>query len=50
MKNHNIQAYGTAELIVNSGIILTEGESIKAQVNHTNVDLFFSIVEYAKGD
>ena len=49
-KNHNISAYGTEELIVNSGLILTDGESLKAQVNHANVDIFFSIVEYAKGD
>ena len=49
-KNHNISAYGTEELIVNSGLILTDGESLKAQVNHANIDIFFSIVEYAKGD
>jgi hypothetical protein len=49
-KNHNIQAYGTEELIVNSGLILQEGEAIKAQVNHANIDIFLSIVEYAKGN
>ena len=49
-KNHNIQAYGTEELIVNSGLILQDGETIKAQVNHANIDIFFSVVEYAKGD
>jgi hypothetical protein len=49
-KNHNISAYGTEELIVNSGLILQEGEIIKAQVNHANIDIFFSVVEYAKGD
>jgi len=49
-KNHNIQAYGTEELIVNSGLTLTDGESIKAQVDNANIDIFFSIVEYAKGD
>lgn len=49
-KNHNISAYGTEELIVNSGLILQDGEIIKAQVNHSNIDIFFSVVEYAKGD
>jgi hypothetical protein len=49
-KNHNISAYGTEELIVNSGVILQDGEIIKAQVNHTNIDIFINIVEYAKGD
>ena len=49
-KNHNISAYGTEELIVNSGVILQDGEIIKAQVNHANIDIFINIVEYAKGD
>ena len=49
-KNHNILAYGTEELIVNSGLILQDGEIIKAQVNHANIDIFLNIVEYAKGD
>ena len=49
-KNHNISAYGTEELIINSGLILQDGEIIKAQVNHANIDLFINIVEYAKGD
>lgn len=49
-KNHNISAYGTEELITNSGLILQEGETIKAQVNHANIDIFFSVVEYAKGN
>ena len=49
-KNHNISAYGTEELIVNSGIILQDGEIIKAQVNHANIDIFINIVEYARGD
>ena len=49
-KNHNISAYGTEELIVNSGIILQDGETIKAQVNHANIDIFINIVEYARGD
>ena len=49
-KNHNIQAYGTEELIINSGLILQDGEIIKAQVNHANIDIFLNIVEYGKGD
>lgn len=49
-KNHNISAYGTEELIVNSGIILQDGETIKAQVNHPNIDIFINIIEYGKGD
>ena len=49
-KNHNISAYGTEELIINSGLILQDGEIIKAQVNHANIDIFLNIVEYAKGD
>lgn len=49
-KEHNISAHGTEELVVNSGLILQDGEVIKAQVNHANIDIFFSIVEYAKGD
>jgi hypothetical protein len=49
-KNRNISAYGTEELIVNSGIILQDGETIKAQVNHPNIDIFINIVEYGKGD
>jgi hypothetical protein len=34
----------------NIGLILQDGEIIKAQVNHANIDLFINIVEYAKGD
>ena len=49
-KQHNISAHGTEELITNSGFILQHGETIKAQVNHANIDLFINIVEYAKGD
>ena len=46
----NISAHETIELVVNSGLILQQGEIIKAQVNHANIDLIFSVVEYAKGD
>jgi hypothetical protein len=49
-KEKNISAHETIELVVNSGLILQQGEIIKAQVNHANIDLIFSVVEYAKGD
>jgi len=49
-KQKNISAYNTLELITNSGLILKQGEIIKAQVNHANIDLVFSVIEYAKGD
>ncbi len=49
-KQHNIAAHGTEELVVNAGLILTQGEIVKAQVNHANIDLVISIIEYAKGD
>ncbi len=49
-KQHNISAHGTEELVVNAGLILTQGEIVKAQVNHANIDLVISIIEYAKGD
>ena len=49
-KNYDIQAYETIELIVNSGLILQDGEIIKAQVNNANIDIFISVVEYGKGD
>ena len=49
-KQHNIAAHATEELIINSGLILQDGEIIKAQVNHANIDIFINIVEYAKGD
>ena len=49
-KQHNIAAHATEELIINSGLILQNGEIIKAQVNYANIDIFINIVEYAKGD
>jgi hypothetical protein len=49
-KQHNITAYATDELQTNAGIILQQGEIIKAQVNHANIDLYLSIIEYGKGD
>ena len=49
-KEHNITAHATEELVLGSGIIIQQGEIIKAQVNHANIDLVLSIIEYAKGD
>tara|TARA_R110002012_G_C11424872_1_gene588717 strand:- start:327 stop:692 length:366 start_codon:yes stop_codon:yes gene_type:complete len=49
-KQHNITAYATDELVLGSGIIIQQGEIIKAQVNHANIDLYLSIIEYGKGD
>ena len=48
-KNHNITAYETQEMLSRS-LILTEGEILKIQVNHANINVTASIVEYAKGD
>lgn len=49
-KQKNITAHATEELQTNAGIILQQGEIIKAQVNHANIDLYLSIIEYGKGD
>jgi len=49
-KEHNISAHATEELQTNAGIILQQGEIIKAQVNHANIHLVLSIIEYGKGD
>ena len=49
-KEKNIAAHATVELQTNAGIILQQGEILKAQVNHANIDLYVSLVEYAKGD
>ena len=49
-KQKNIAAHATEELQTNAGIILQQGEIIKAQVNHANIDLYLSIIEYGKGD
>ena len=49
-KEHNISAHATEELVTNNGVILTQGEIIKGQVNYANIDLIFSVIEYAKGD
>ena len=49
-KQKNISAYATEELQTNARIVLQQGEIIKAQVNHANIHLVLSIIEYAKGD
>ena len=49
-KEKNISAHATEELVTNAGIIIQQGEIIKAQVNHANIHLVLSIIEYAKGD
>ena len=49
-KQKNISAHATEELVTNAGIVLLQGEILKAQVNHANIDLVLSIIEYGKGD
>ena len=49
-KQKNITAHATEELQTNAGIIIQQGEIIKAQVNHANIHLVLSIIEYGKGD
>jgi|TARA_Y100000289_G_C3816941_1_gene96692 hypothetical protein len=49
-KQKNIAAHATEELVTNAGIVLLQGEILKAQVNHANIDLVLSIIEYGKGD
>ena len=49
-KQHNISAHATEELVANAGIIIQQGEIAKAQVNHANIHLVLSIIEYGKGD
>ena len=49
-KEHNISAHATEELVLGAGIIIQQGEIIKAQVNHANIHLVLSIIEYGKGD
>jgi len=49
-KQKNIAAHATEELQTNAGIIIQQGEIIKAQVNHANIHLVLSIIEYGKGD
>jgi hypothetical protein len=48
-KLHNIAAHETQEMLSRS-LILTAGEILKIQVNHANINVTASIVEYAKGD
>ena len=49
-KQHNISGHATEELVTNAGIIIQQGEIIKAQVTHANIHLVLSIIEYGKGD
>ena len=49
-KQKNITAHATEELVLGAGIIIQQGEIIKAQVNHANIHLVLSIIEYGKGD
>jgi len=48
-KSHNIAAYETQEMLSKS-LILTAGEILKIQVNHANINVTASVVEYARGD
>ena len=38
-KQHNIAAHATEELQTNAGIVIQQGEILKAQVNHANIHL-----------
>ena len=49
-KQHNISAHATEELQTNEGFIIQQGEVLKAQVNHANIHVVLSIIEYGKGD
>jgi hypothetical protein len=48
-KEHNINAHATDELLTRD-LVLKAGEILKAQANHTNLNIVVSLVEYAKGD
>jgi len=48
-KQHNIAAHGTEELL-SRDLVLTSGQILKIQVSHANINVFVSLVEYAKGD
>ena len=48
-KQHNITAHATDEMLTRD-LVLTAGEILKIQVNHANINVFVSLVEYAKGD
>jgi len=48
-KQHNISAHETEEMLTRD-LVLTAGEILKIEVNHANINVFVSLVEYAKGD
>ena len=48
-KQHNITAHATDEML-SRDLVLTAGEILKIEVNHANINVFVSLVEYAKGD
>ena len=48
-KEHNITAHETDEML-SRDLVLTAGEILKIEVNHANINVFVSLVEYAKGD
>lgn len=48
-KQYNVTAYATDEMLTRS-LILTQGEILKIQVSHANINVLASVVEYAKGD
>ena len=48
-KQHNITAHETDEML-SRDLVLTAGEILKIEVNHANINVFVSLVEYAKGD
>ena len=48
-KQHNITAHATDEMLTRD-LVLTAGEILKIEINHANINVFVSLVEYAKGD
>ena len=48
-KEHNITAHETDEML-SRDLVLAAGEILKIEVNHANINVFVSLVEYAKGD
>ena len=48
-KQKNVAANETIELL-SRDLVLKAGELLKIQVSHANINVFVSLVEYAKGD
>ena len=48
-KQKNISANNTVELLTRD-LVLKSAQSLKIQVSHANINVFVSLVEYAKGD